>query len=173
VNELGVHEQRSVINYARFAQCQRELRLKAVEKCFADIRSSRVTENTCTVDEVSKMLDALLESVNRELDGEPLLFGQTSVLSLMEKFKLAEKRNLKLQADISELQNRLSKEEINEEILLTAQATPPVEQEDEDLDSDTEVDLASLTFWPRLRRAFKHFATGLFGYNMPQIDFNP
>ena len=66
----------------------------------------RLTEDTFTVDEVDDMLDGLLTVVRGEVDSELIHTGHTNVLLLMQLFQQAEKWHLKLQADISELENR-------------------------------------------------------------------
>ena len=67
----------------------------------------RLTEMTFTVDDVNEILDSLLDSVRGEVDIELSHLGHTNVLMLMQMFQQAEKWHLKLQADISELENRL------------------------------------------------------------------
>ena len=66
----------------------------------------RLHEVTYTVDDVNEMLDGLLAVVLGEVDSELTHLGHTNVLLLMQMFQQAEKWHLKLQADISELENR-------------------------------------------------------------------
>ncbi|KAK7118152.1 hypothetical protein R3I94_021852 [Phoxinus phoxinus] len=82
------HHQNEVINYMRFARSKRALRLKTIDSCFQDLKDSRLIEETYTVDEVSDMLDGLQV--------------------------LAEKFYLRLQTDISELENRELLEQVAE-----------------------------------------------------------
>ena len=52
------------------------------------------------------MLDGLLSLVRGEVDSELLNTAHTNILLLRQMFMIAEKWHLKLQADISELENR-------------------------------------------------------------------
>ena len=62
-------------------------------------------EDTFTVDEVTEMLDGLCAVVRGEVEMELLNAAHTNVLLLRQLFSQAEKWHLKLQADISELEN--------------------------------------------------------------------
>ncbi|XP_048730187.2 leucine zipper transcription factor-like protein 1 [Ostrea edulis] len=108
MSKLGVndHHQAQVINYMRFTRYQRGQRLRAVEMCFEELKSSRLDETTYTIDEVTEMLDGLLSVVRGEVEGELDNTAYTNVLLLRQMFQQAEKWHLKLQADISELENR-------------------------------------------------------------------
>nr|XP_034329177.1 leucine zipper transcription factor-like protein 1 isoform X3 [Crassostrea gigas] len=90
----------------RFSRYQRGQRLRAVEMCFEELKSSRLDETTYTIDEVTEMLDGLLSVVRGEVEGELDNTAYTNVLLLRQMFQQAEKWHLKLQADISELENR-------------------------------------------------------------------
>ncbi|XP_067931282.1 leucine zipper transcription factor-like protein 1 [Watersipora subatra] len=103
---LNDHHQATVVNYMRFAKYQRGQRLRCVDACFEDLKSSRLFENTYTADEVTEMLDGLLVVVRGEVDDELLNTSHTNVLLMRQLFQQAEKWHLKLQADISELENR-------------------------------------------------------------------
>nr|XP_011413648.2 leucine zipper transcription factor-like protein 1 isoform X2 [Crassostrea gigas] len=108
MSKLGVdeHHQAQVVNYMRFSRYQRGQRLRAVEMCFEELKSSRLDETTYTIDEVTEMLDGLLSVVRGEVEGELDNTAYTNVLLLRQMFQQAEKWHLKLQADISELENR-------------------------------------------------------------------
>lgn len=114
--ELGVneHHQNQVINYIRFARYQRGQRLRAVDVCFEDLKDSRLTDETFTIDEVTEMLDGLLTVVRSEVESELINTAHTNVLMMRQMFQQAEKWHLKLQADISELENRELLEQIKE-----------------------------------------------------------
>ena len=66
----------------------------------------RLVEDTFTIDEVTEMLDGLLEVVRGEVESELINTSHTNVLLLRQLFQQAEQWHLKLQADISELENR-------------------------------------------------------------------
>ncbi|XP_073686774.1 leucine zipper transcription factor-like protein 1 isoform X3 [Garra rufa] len=95
------HHQNEVINYMRFARSKRALRLKTIDSCFQDLKDSRLMEETYTVDEVSDMLDGLQ----------------------------AEKFYLRLQTDISELENRELLEQVAEFEKTDFKANSKVNQE--------------------------------------------
>lgn len=114
--ELGVneHHQNQVINYIRFARYQRGQRLRAVDLCFEELKDSRLTDETFTIDEVTEMLDGLLTVVRSEVESELINTAHTNVLMMRQMFQQAEKWHLKLGADISELENRELLEQIKE-----------------------------------------------------------
>ncbi|XP_041041067.1 leucine zipper transcription factor-like protein 1 isoform X1 [Carcharodon carcharias] len=114
--ELGLNEQHqnAVINYMRFARSKRALRLKTVDSCFEDLKDSRLTEDTFTVDEVAEMLDGLKVVVHSEVESELINTAYTNVLLLRQLFCQAEKWYLKLQTDISDLENRELLEQVAE-----------------------------------------------------------
>lgn len=75
--------------------------LPVLSPCF------RLTEDTFTSDEVEDILDGLEAVVRGEVESELININHTNVLLLRQFFQQAEKWHLKLQADISELENRL------------------------------------------------------------------
>ena len=66
----------------------------------------RLVDDTYTLDEVTDMLDGLCAVVRGEVESELINAAHTNVLLLRQVFSQAEKWHLKLQADISELENR-------------------------------------------------------------------
>ncbi|KAM8967017.1 leucine zipper transcription factor-like protein 1 [Pelodytes ibericus] len=116
IAELGLndHHQNEVINYIRFARSKRALRLKTIDSCFQDLKDSRLVEETFTVDEVSDMLQGLQAVVHSEMELELINTAHTNVLLLRQLFTQAEKWYLKLQTDISELENRELLEQVAE-----------------------------------------------------------
>ncbi|XP_051543656.1 leucine zipper transcription factor-like protein 1 isoform X3 [Myxocyprinus asiaticus] len=108
------HHQNEVINYMRFARSKRALRLKTIDSCFQDLKDSRLIEETYTVDEVSDMLDGLQVLVRGEVEMELINTAHTNVLLLRQLFSQAEKFYLRLQTDISELENRELLEQVAE-----------------------------------------------------------
>ncbi|XP_059801610.1 leucine zipper transcription factor-like protein 1 [Hypanus sabinus] len=114
--ELGLneHHQNAVISYMRFARSKRALRLKTVDSCFQDLKDSRLTEDTFTVDEVTEILDGLKVVVHSEVESELINTTYTNVLLLRQLFCQAEKWYLKLQTDISDLENRELLEQVAE-----------------------------------------------------------
>uniref|UniRef100_A0A8B9DT51 Leucine zipper transcription factor-like protein 1 n=1 Tax=Anser cygnoides TaxID=8845 RepID=A0A8B9DT51_ANSCY len=114
--ELGLneHHQNEAISYMRFARFKRGLCLKTVDSCFQDLKDSRLVEETFTVDEVIDMLDGLQTVVHSEVESELINTTYTNVLLLRQLFTQAEKWYLKLQTDISELENRELLEQVAE-----------------------------------------------------------
>ncbi|XP_039940844.1 leucine zipper transcription factor-like protein 1 isoform X4 [Hirundo rustica] len=106
--ELGVneHHQNEVVSYMRFARFKRGMCLKTVDSCFQDLKDSRLVEETFTVDEVIDMLDELQSVVHSEVESELINTTYTNVLLLRQLFSQAEKWYLKLQTDVSDLENR-------------------------------------------------------------------
>ncbi|XP_068671540.1 leucine zipper transcription factor-like protein 1 [Montipora foliosa] len=103
---LNEHHQQIVINYLRFARYSRGQRLRGVDASFEELKESRLVEDTYTLDEVTDMLDGLCAVVRGEVESELINAAHTNVLLLRQVFCQAEKWHLKLQADISELENR-------------------------------------------------------------------
>ncbi|XP_062841614.1 leucine zipper transcription factor-like protein 1 isoform X2 [Trichomycterus rosablanca] len=108
------HHQNEVINYMRFARSKRLLRLKTIDSCFQELKDSRLVEETFTVDEVADMLDGLQVVVRGEVEMELINTAHTNVLLLRQLFSQAEKFYLRLQTDISELENRELLEQVAE-----------------------------------------------------------
>ncbi|XP_061613936.1 leucine zipper transcription factor-like protein 1 [Phyllopteryx taeniolatus] len=108
------HHQSEVINYMRFARSKRLLRLKTVDSCFEELKDSRLVEETFTVDEVRDMMDGLHAVVRGEVEMELINTAHTNVLLLRQLFSQAEKFYLRLQTDISELENREQLEQVAE-----------------------------------------------------------
>ncbi|XP_003968165.1 leucine zipper transcription factor-like protein 1 [Takifugu rubripes] len=108
------HHQNEVINYMRFARSKRILRLKTIDSCFEELKESRLVEDTFTVDEVREMLDGLQTVVRDEVEMELINTAHTNVLLLRQLFSQAEKFYLRLQSDISELENRELLEQVAE-----------------------------------------------------------
>ncbi|XP_010009057.1 PREDICTED: leucine zipper transcription factor-like protein 1 isoform X1 [Nestor notabilis] len=102
------------MNYMRFARFKRGLCLKTVDSCFQNLKDSRLVEETFTVDEVTDMLDGLQTVVHSEVESELINTTYTNVLVLRQIFSQAEKWYLKLQTDISELENRELLEQVAE-----------------------------------------------------------
>uniref|UniRef100_A0A8C7PSG6 Leucine zipper transcription factor-like protein 1 n=1 Tax=Oncorhynchus mykiss TaxID=8022 RepID=A0A8C7PSG6_ONCMY len=105
------HHQNDAINYMRFACSKRAIRLKTIDPCFEDLKDNRLVDETFTVDEV---LDGLKLVVRGEVETELVNTAHTNVLLLRQLFSQAEKFYLRLQTDISELENRELLEQVAE-----------------------------------------------------------
>jgi len=109
---LNDHHQQNIISYLRFARYNRSQTLRSIQACCQDIKDSRLLEETYTSDEVMEVLQDLSEMISSEVDSELLNVSHTNTLLLRQMFSQAEKWHLKLQADISELENKELLDEI-------------------------------------------------------------
>ncbi|XP_060920564.1 leucine zipper transcription factor-like protein 1 isoform X2 [Labrus bergylta] len=123
------HHQNEAINYMRFARSKRLLRLKTIDSCFEELKDSRLVEETFTVDEVREMLDGLQAVVRGEVEMELINTAHTNVLLLRQLFSQAEKFYLRLQSDISELENRELLEQVAEFEKTDFKTTDKINQE--------------------------------------------
>ncbi|KAG7525242.1 hypothetical protein JOB18_024142 [Solea senegalensis] len=123
------HHQNEVINYMRFARSKRVLRLKTIDSCFEELKDSRLVDETFTVDEVREMLDGLQAVVRGEVEMELINTAHTNVLLLRQLFSQAEKFYLRLQSDISELENRELLEQVAEFEKTDFKSTDKINQE--------------------------------------------
>ncbi|XP_076617949.1 leucine zipper transcription factor-like protein 1 isoform X2 [Chaetodon auriga] len=123
------HHQNEVINYMRFARSKRVLRLKTIDSCFEELKDSRLVDETFTVDEVKEMLDGLQVVVRGEVEMELINTAHTNVLLLRQLFSQAEKFYLRLQSDISELENRELLEQVAEFEKTDFKTTDKINQE--------------------------------------------
>ena len=74
--------------------------------CKTSSVACRLVEDTYTLDEITEMLDGLCAVVRGEVESELINTAHTNTLLLRQLFCQSEKWHLKLQADISELENR-------------------------------------------------------------------
>lgn len=109
---LNDNHQNEIVNYLRFARYNRSQTVKSIDSCFSDVKDSRLIDDTYTIDEVIEILEGLCGVVKGEIELELTNASHTNVLLLRQLFSQAEKWHLKLQADISELENRKLLEEI-------------------------------------------------------------
>jgi leucine zipper transcription factor-like protein 1 len=109
MSEFGVkdYHEASIINFMRFSKAQRALSIRTIQATYQDIEHSRLkNESTLTVDEAHDILNELWEAAKDEIETELSHQTHTYVLLLRQLFMQAENWHLKLQADISELENK-------------------------------------------------------------------
>ncbi|PNF33669.1 hypothetical protein B7P43_G12343 [Cryptotermes secundus] len=108
MSELGLneHHQMIIMSYMKFARYQRIQNLKAIEYAFKDVSESRLLDDTYTGDEVQELLLGLCKVVRADIETELISSTHMTVLLLKQLFEQAEKWHLRLQADLSELENR-------------------------------------------------------------------
>jgi len=111
---LNAHHEEEVRKYLKFARYNRNQQLRSVEGCFSDLKDSRLNEDTFTLDEVEQMVDGLQAVVRSSVDTELMNDAHTNVLLLVQLFSQAEKWHLKLQADVSELENQKLLKEVED-----------------------------------------------------------
>lgn len=104
--DLNDHHEAIIINYMKFARYQRTHNLKSVEYSFKDTMESRLLEDTYTSDEVQELLSSLCKVVQADIETELINTCHSNVLLLKQLFKQAEKWHLRLQADLSQLENK-------------------------------------------------------------------
>jgi len=115
-SDLGLNDnhEEEVRKFLKFARYNRNQQLRSVDGCFSDLKASRLNEDTFTVDEVEEMIDSLQNVVRSSVETELINDAHTNVLLLVQLFSQAEKWHLKLQSDISELENQKLLNEIAE-----------------------------------------------------------
>jgi leucine zipper transcription factor-like protein 1 len=123
------HEQ-NIISFLRFSRTQRTLNLRTVQAAFEDIQNARYfsdkellhldfysvkvksinkrlkDETTFTVDEVEELIGDLWDRTREEIDTELTYQSHTYVLLLRQLLLQAEHWHLKMQIDMSELENK-------------------------------------------------------------------
>lgn len=105
--DLKDYHEVSIVNFMRFSRAQRGLSLRSIRAAYKDVESHRLkNETTLTVDEVHDILEELWDIANEEIDRELSHQAHTYILLLRQLFIQAENWHLKLQADISELENK-------------------------------------------------------------------
>lgn len=105
--DLKDYHEVSVVNFMRFSRAQRGLSLRSIRAAYKDVEAHRLkNETTLTVDEVHDILEELWDIANEEIDRELSHQAHTYILLLRQLFIQAENWHLKLQADISELENK-------------------------------------------------------------------
>lgn len=110
---LNDHHAEMIGSYLRFAKFRRGKHLRTVEQTFEDIKLSRFMEGTYTADEVRDMLDELCALLKGDLEMELINTAHTAALLLCQMCCQSQQWHLKLNADISELENRDMLEKVN------------------------------------------------------------
>ncbi|RNA21446.1 ADP-ribosylation factor 2 [Brachionus plicatilis] len=105
--DLKDYHEASIVNFMRFSRAQRGLSLRSIRAAYKDVENHRLrNETTLTVDEVQDILEELWDIAHEEIDRELSHQSHTYILLLRQLFIQAENWHLKLQADISELENK-------------------------------------------------------------------
>lgn len=105
--DLKDYHEASIVNFMRFSRAQRGISLRTIRAAYKDVENHRLkNESTLTVDEVHDILEELWDLANEEIDRELSHQSHTYILLLRQLFMQAENWHLRLQADISELENK-------------------------------------------------------------------
>ncbi|XP_050542682.1 leucine zipper transcription factor-like protein 1 isoform X2 [Daktulosphaira vitifoliae] len=78
----------------------------AVEKSFEEMLKANLLDETFTKEEVTNFINNLENIVKNEIDCELTAFTNTNILMMHQFFQQAEKWHLRLNVDISEMQNK-------------------------------------------------------------------
>ncbi|CAN8013945.1 unnamed protein product [Ixodes persulcatus] len=103
--KLSDAHQTVVVSYLKFAKSQRAQRLKVIDRCFDDVKSSRLLDETYTAEEVNQILDDLCPVIRAEVESELINAVHANVILVRQLCKQAEQWHLQLQADVSELED--------------------------------------------------------------------
>ncbi|VDK62830.1 unnamed protein product [Anisakis simplex] len=114
--ELGLsdHHENNLIEYLKFCRLQRQSRIATVKALFNDTLKKKVQDETYTKDEIKQLLMELREVTGGELESELinmahmnlLLFRQLSAQAKQQFDLQAEKFNVNLFMNLSELEDR-------------------------------------------------------------------
>ncbi|CAL1295690.1 unnamed protein product [Larinioides sclopetarius] len=110
---LSDHHSEMIASYLKFAKFQRGKHVRIIDQTFDDMKQSRLIEGTFTADEVRDMLDELCALLKGDLEIELINTAHTAALLLFQMCVQAQQWHLKLNADISELENRDLLEKVN------------------------------------------------------------
>jgi leucine zipper transcription factor-like protein 1 len=104
---LNEYHESNIVQFIKFTRSQRALSIRTINGTFKEIEKSHLKhETTLTVDEVIDLLNELWEYAKEEIDQELTHQSHTYVLLLRQLFLQAEHWHLKMNADISELENK-------------------------------------------------------------------
>ncbi|XP_054715913.1 leucine zipper transcription factor-like protein 1 [Uloborus diversus] len=110
---LNEHHGEMIGSYLRFAKFRRGRHLRIVEQTFEETKLSRLMEGTFTAEEVRDILDELCALLKGDLEMELINTAHTAALLLCQMCCQAQQWHLKLNADVSELENRDMLEKVN------------------------------------------------------------
>ncbi|GIY63237.1 leucine zipper transcription factor-like protein 1 [Caerostris darwini] len=110
---LSDHHSEMIGNYLKFAKFRRGKHVRTIDQTFDDLKQSRLLEGTYTADEVKEMFDELCALLKGDLEIELIDTAHTAALLLFQMCVQAQQWHLKLNADISELENRDLLEKVN------------------------------------------------------------
>ncbi|CAB3367026.1 Hypothetical predicted protein [Cloeon dipterum] len=111
---LNIHHTEVIANYMAFTKLQRVQNLRTIDGLFQDVFDSRLLDSSYTVDEVQDILYSLRKLLKGELESGLMDVNHMNVLMLQQLFSQAENWHLKLEINLSELQNRSLLEVVKE-----------------------------------------------------------
>ncbi|CAH0393235.1 unnamed protein product [Bemisia tabaci] len=108
MSELGLneHHQSTLNSYLKFSRYYRQQNLKSVQLSFQDVLDARLLDSTYTKQEVEDLITSLQNLIVTEMEAELISFSHINVLLLTQLFTQAQQWHLRLNVDLSELQNK-------------------------------------------------------------------
>eukprot|EP00128_Syssomonas_multiformis_P017260 Colp12_sorted_trinity150504_noHs@16519 len=111
---LGVNDKHNdqIINYLRFVRYKRSEQIREIEASFEEVKDHKLHESTYTADEIVTILNNLCKIVKSDVEGNLLALSHSNVLLLKQFFQEAEKNNISLSSDITQLDDQNLKQQI-------------------------------------------------------------
>ncbi|XP_060854068.1 leucine zipper transcription factor-like protein 1 [Rhopalosiphum padi] len=103
VNE---HHRNVIENYIEFMGHQKKQSIILIKKAFEEVFKTNLLDETYTKEEVKNILNRLETTMTNEIKCELSAYTNTNLLMMYQFFQQAEKWHLRLNVDISEIQNK-------------------------------------------------------------------
>jgi hypothetical protein len=103
---LDKNHQNEVVNYLKFIRLQRMQTIKELHLTFKEITERRLVETTYNEDDVKDILYELERTSKCTMEDELVQHSHMNVVLISQYFEQAEKENLKLRANMPQLEDR-------------------------------------------------------------------
>ncbi|KAL5243233.1 hypothetical protein ACI65C_010643 [Semiaphis heraclei] len=103
VNE---HHRNVIDSYVEFMDHQKKQSITLIKKAFEEVFKTNLLDETYTKEEVKNILNSLERTITNEIKCELSAYTNTNLLMMYQFFQQAEKWHLRLNVDISEMQNK-------------------------------------------------------------------
>ncbi|XP_022166730.1 leucine zipper transcription factor-like protein 1 isoform X2 [Myzus persicae] len=103
VNE---HHRNVIDSYVEFMGHQKKQSIILIKKAFEEVFKTNLLDETYTKEEVKNILNGLERTITNEIKCELSAYTSTNLLMMYQFFQQAEKWHLRLNVDISEIQNK-------------------------------------------------------------------
>ncbi|XP_025203283.1 leucine zipper transcription factor-like protein 1 [Melanaphis sacchari] len=100
------HHKNVIVSYVEFMDHQKKQSVILIKKAFEEIFKTNLLDETYTKEEVKNILNSLERSITNEIKCELSAYTSTNLLMMYQFFQQAEKWHLRLNLDISEIQNK-------------------------------------------------------------------